>query len=84
MSTTLTATDFRKNLFQTLDQAIHGERIQIVYKGSTLRLVAPANTSKLSRAVRRNALLVDPQAIVESDSELMAEVEAKLGKANNE
>jgi hypothetical protein len=29
----------------------------------------------LARAVRRNALLVDPQSIVESDSALMADLE---------
>jgi hypothetical protein len=71
----MTATVMRKNLFQVLDRAIQGETIEIVYKGSTLRVTYPSAGSKLSRAVRRHALLVDPQSIVESDSALMANLE---------
>jgi hypothetical protein len=53
----MTATAMRKNLFQVLNRALQGETIEIVYKGSRLRLYA---------------LLVDPRSIVESDSALMA------------
>jgi hypothetical protein len=38
-------------------------------------VTSPSAGSKLSRAVRRHALLVDPQSIVESDSALMADLE---------
>jgi hypothetical protein len=38
-------------------------------------VISPADGSKLSRAVRRHALLVDPQSIVESDAGLMADLE---------
>ena len=71
----ITATVMRKNLFQVLDRALQGETVEIVYKGSKLRVVSPVAGSKLSRAVRRHALLVDPQSIVESDSALMADLE---------
>jgi len=69
----ITATNFRKNLFQILDQAARGESIEIAHKGAKLRLVAPVG-SKLSRAVRRRTLLVDPASIVESDRELMSTI----------
>jgi len=71
----MTATVMRKNLFQVLDRAIQGETIEIVYKGSKLRVTSPASGSKLARAVRRHALLVDPQSIVESDAGLMEDLE---------
>jgi len=64
----------RKNLFKVLDRALQGETVEILYKGSKLRVTAPSAGSKLARAVRRNALLVDPQSIVESDSALMADL----------
>jgi hypothetical protein len=72
----LKATQFRKHLFQILDLALRGEAIEINYKGSKLKLSAPQDGSKLGRAVRRSALQVDPQSIVESDSGLMSEFEA--------
>jgi prevent-host-death family protein len=71
----LTATNLRKHLFEVLDQAIQGEVVEITYKGSKLRLAPTQNTSKLARAVRRSTLLVNPDSIVESDPELMAELE---------
>jgi prevent-host-death family protein len=71
----LNATDFRKNLFQVLDRALQGEAVEITYKGAKLRLMPPPDRSKLARAVRRHALLVDPQSIVESDASLMADLE---------
>jgi prevent-host-death family protein len=73
----LNATDFRKNLFQVLDRAVQGEAVEITYKGAKLRLMPPPDRSKLARAVRRHALLVDPQSIVESDASLMAELEER-------
>ncbi len=72
----VTATQLRKDLYQTLDRAIQGESVEISYKGATI-LLQPAAGSKLSRAVRRPTLLVNPDAIVESDGDLMAELEQK-------
>ena len=74
MPVDLNATEFRKNLFQVLDRALQGEAVEIVYKGARLRLIPPPDQSKLARAVRRHALLVDPQSIVESDAGLMADL----------
>jgi antitoxin (DNA-binding transcriptional repressor) of toxin-antitoxin stability system len=68
----LTATDFRKNMFQALERALQGEAVEITYKGAKLRLAPPPDQSKLARATRRHALLVEPHSIVESDSDLMA------------
>ena len=71
----MTATAMRKELFHVLDRALQGETVEIAYKGSTLRVTAPSDGSKLARAVRRHALLVDPQSIVESDNALMADLD---------
>jgi antitoxin (DNA-binding transcriptional repressor) of toxin-antitoxin stability system len=73
----LTATNFRKHLFEVLDRAIRGEAVEITYKGSKLRLAPTQNTSKLARAVRRPTLLVDFEAIVGSDPELMEKLEQR-------
>lgn len=73
----LTATSFRKQLFQTLDQALQGEAVSITYRGQRLHLTPAATSSKLSRAVQRPIILVDPNALVESDHELMQELEAR-------
>jgi antitoxin (DNA-binding transcriptional repressor) of toxin-antitoxin stability system len=73
----LTATDLRKNLFQVLDRALRGEAVEVVYKGSKLRLTPMPGGSKLARAVRRDALMVPPESIVESDTGLMDELEKK-------
>jgi hypothetical protein len=73
----VTATDFRKHMFQVLERAVHGEAVEITWKGTRLRLTHPQGGSKLARAVRRNALLVPPDSVVESDTGLMAELEKK-------
>lgn len=71
------ATELRKNLFQSLDTAAKGQPILIEYKGVSFRLEALTGNSKLAAAVRRNTIVGDPQAIVPSDNELMASLEAK-------
>jgi len=72
----VTATQLRKQLFRTLDRAVHGETVEISYKGTTI-LLKTASTSKLARAVRRPTILVNPDELVESDAELMTELESK-------
>lgn len=71
----VTATQLRKDLFQTLDGVAAGSEVDVSYKGAILRISPLANASKLSRAVKRDILMVDPQSIVESDTELQAELE---------
>ena len=80
----VTATDFRKHMFQVLERAVHGEAVEITWKGSKLRLSHPQGGSKLARAVRRNALLVAPESIVESDTGLMGELEKKWAQDDRE
>jgi len=65
----------RKTLFQVLDRALQGETVEIVYKGSKLRLSPPPAGSKLAGVIRRHALSVEPQSIVESDAALMKDFE---------
>jgi hypothetical protein len=66
------ATEFRKHLFQTLEKAAHGAPVAIEYKGVTLRLEAVGGKSKLARAVRRNAIVGDPDLLTGPDLELLA------------
>lgn len=76
----ITATEFRKRLFPLLEGAIRGETVEILYKGATVKLVPSAPGSKLARAKRQHALLVEADSIVASDAGLMAELEAGWGK----
>ncbi len=78
----ITATDFRKDLFQTLEQVVQGEKVEVTYKGYRILLVGEPLGTKLSRAVRREGLLVDPQSIVDSDPELLAELESRWQPGN--
>jgi hypothetical protein len=71
-----TATQLRKTLFTALDQAANGEPLEVVHKGHTFRIVPEQSGSKLSRLKKRDIFLVDPMSIVESDPELLAEMEA--------
>jgi len=75
-----TATEFRKNLFGALDRALRGEPVEIVYHGSSLRLAPVHTSSKLARAKPQKILLTDPDAIVASDPELNARMEAAWRK----
>jgi hypothetical protein len=78
------ATQFRKHMFKILDLAIHGEAVEITYKGARLTLSSPPSGSKLAHAVRRNALLVDPESIVKTDAGLMADLETAWMKSDRE
>ena len=75
----VTATQFRKELFTTLDRAVQGETVEIIYKGTTI-LLKTAATSKLARAVRRPTILVNPDELVESDATLITELEQKWAR----
>jgi hypothetical protein len=76
----LTATEFRKSLFPVLNRALGGETVEVVYKGSTVKLVPGRPSSKLARAKRQHALLCDPDAIVHGDTRLMAKMESEWRK----
>ena len=72
-----TATELRKTLFAALDRAAAGEPWEITHKGSTIHLIPGQTGAKLARAKRQHALLVDPGAIVESDSDLVSAMHAE-------
>ncbi len=76
----LTATEFRKSLFPLLERALHGETVEVVYRGAIVKLVPSQSASKLARAKRQHALLCDPDSIVQSDRALMAEMESEWRK----
>jgi hypothetical protein len=54
--------------------------VDVIYKGSAVRVTAGGSSTKLSRAKRRNTLLCDPDAIVHSDPELLKKLEAEWTK----
>ena len=78
---TVTATDFRKHLFQLVERALNGELIEVVHKNRTIRLTPAERTSKLSRLVRRDTLNCPPdefeQALRTQDEEVRREWERK-------
>ncbi|MGO9096540.1 MAG: type II toxin-antitoxin system prevent-host-death family antitoxin [Bryobacteraceae bacterium] len=76
----LTATEFRKSLFPLLERALHGETVEVVYRGAVVKLVPSQSASKLARAKRQHALLCDPDSIVHSDRGLLAEMESEWRK----
>jgi antitoxin (DNA-binding transcriptional repressor) of toxin-antitoxin stability system len=81
VSMTVTATDFRKNLFQLVERALNGELIEIVHKNRTIRLAPSEPHSKLSRIVQRDTLNCTPeefdQAVRAQDGETRRQWEQK-------
>lgn len=71
------ATELRKNLFQTLEKASKGNPVMIEYKGISLRLEAVGGKSKLAGAVRRKAIVGDPDLLIDPDSDLLEELGSK-------
>jgi antitoxin (DNA-binding transcriptional repressor) of toxin-antitoxin stability system len=76
----MNATAFRKSLFQTLDRALEGEPVSVTYKGARLRLVPSKKTSKLARATKGDALMVDPDSIIGPQWEVLRLWEEKWAK----
>ena len=71
----LTATEFRKQLFAVLEHVRRGETVEVLYKGSAVRLAPSGSSSKLARAKRQNTLRCDPDSIVHSDPKLVRKME---------
>jgi hypothetical protein len=76
----LTATEFRKNLFSSLERTLQGEPVEVIYKGSTVRLVPEQAGSKLARLKPHDIVLCHPDSLSNSDPELLAEFEAEWQK----
>jgi prevent-host-death family protein len=45
----VTISEFRKNLFQLVDNALSGDLVEVTHKGKTIRLVPEVQGSKLNR-----------------------------------
>lgn len=71
------ATELRKNLFQTLEKVSKGDPVMIEYKGISLRLEAVGGRSKLAGAVRRKAIVGDPDLLIGPDMEMLEGLDAK-------
>jgi antitoxin (DNA-binding transcriptional repressor) of toxin-antitoxin stability system len=71
----VTATALRKSLFDSLDRALKGDPVTVTYKGAELQIVAQHSDSKLARAVRRNAIVGDPDDLIHSDRDLLNDLE---------
>ena len=78
------ATELRKNLFQTLEKASKGDTVMIEYKGISLRLEAIGGRSKLAGAVRRKAIVGDPELLIGPDLELLEGLDAKWAMEDSE
>ncbi len=76
----VTATRFRKELFTLMEEVANGKPLEIIYKGSKLKLAPVQSTSKLSRLKPHDIFLCDPDSIIQTDPELMAEMEAEWEK----
>ncbi|MBI2346025.1 MAG: type II toxin-antitoxin system prevent-host-death family antitoxin [Deltaproteobacteria bacterium] len=66
--TRLTASKLRENIYRVLDRvAATGEPVEIVRKGTVLRIVPPRPISRLAHLPKRKVLRVAPEAIVHCD-----------------
>lgn len=52
----ITSTEFRKNLFQIVERALHGEFVEVIHKGRFVRLVPGEKPGKMSRLVQRDTI----------------------------
>ncbi|MGA2589288.1 MAG: type II toxin-antitoxin system prevent-host-death family antitoxin [Bryobacteraceae bacterium] len=78
----VTISDFRKNLFKLVDQALDGEDVEVVHRGRTIRLVSEIRGSKLDRLTP--AEIFNPDLSEEEQArasrELFAEIEREWEK----
>ena len=64
----VTASKLRENVYRILDEAIAtGTPVEVVRKGSILRIVPERRVSKLSRLKRRTGFDGDPDDIIGMD-----------------
>jgi antitoxin (DNA-binding transcriptional repressor) of toxin-antitoxin stability system len=52
----VTSTEFRKNLFQLFERALHGEFVEVAHKGRLVRLVPEVKPSKIARLIPRDTI----------------------------
>ena len=64
----ITASKLRENIYRILDEAINtGTPVEVVRKGSVVRLVPEKRASKLSRLKKRKGFQGDPDDIIGMD-----------------
>jgi len=65
---TVTASKLRANIYRVLDEVLEtGVPVEVVRKGTVLRIVSEAKPSKLSRLKKRTAFIGDPDDIFKID-----------------
>jgi hypothetical protein len=64
----VTASKFRENLYDILDQALEtGVPVEVIRKGKVLKVVPDVKPDKLSRLKKRKCIVGDPESIVHMD-----------------
>ena len=64
----ITASKLRENIYRVLDEAIHtGTPVEVVRKGTVLRIVPEKRPSKLRRLRKRSGFQGDPDDIIQMD-----------------
>ncbi len=72
----LTATEFRKHLFETLEAALRGEPVELTYKGEKLSLIPEKQTyTKLSRLKPNDYLIGTDEDYRRSKQQLLEEMQ---------
>ena len=80
----MTATELRKQLFQTLDSVASGSTVEFSYKGKNMKIVTEMGTSKLARLRPQSYTLVSERemelAAVEMKDQMQTDWLAKWDK----
>jgi prevent-host-death family protein len=64
----ITASKLRENIYRILDEAIEtGNPVEVVRKGTVLRIVPEKQPSKLDRLKKRKGFVGDPDDIIGMD-----------------
>lgn len=74
----VSTTEFRKDLYQIMDRVLKGELVEVIHKGNIIRLTPPASQSKMSRLIRRDTLVCDPDQLEEARRELQGEMRSEM------
>ena len=72
----ITATNFRKDMFQVFERAKQGEQVLVTHKGEQFRLVPEKPVSKLSRL--RPIQLIHPESTDADDERMKEEIWAEI------
>ena len=72
----MTATELRKQLFQTLDSVASGNTVEFSYKGKNMKIVTEMGTSKLARLRPQSYTLVSEREIELAAEEMKDQMQA--------